>query len=213
MPEKIFLSHTSDDQDLVDRISRALEVVDVETVAYEREESRDDEEDRDAIRRLMRECTGCFVFPTEAARSSEITSSWLVAESSIAEDQNLPVIIFKENDAAYEINFPYFSALVTYDPVNLALQIQERIQDIQELDAETEAGIAGGILGGLVTGGVGGVILGAILLAAAAEEEDESGAVRCPRCEMQFGYIGESDTFQCPHCHTHMNREEDSIGE
>lgn len=209
MKGKVFVSHSSQDQDLVDRIDRALDIVDFDTLVYEWEDVPNHVEDDEEIIERMRECDACFVFPTPTVRSRKVTPAWLIAESAIARTQNIPTVIFKEAGDGYEVHFPYFHALVVYDREELVLEIQERMEALAQAGGEKAGGaVSGGLLGAAAIGTGGAALVGALLGAALAEEEDETApAVRCPRCEKAFAYWSDWPSFHCPHCHTRMNED------
>ncbi|MCF2166220.1 toll/interleukin-1 receptor domain-containing protein [Halobacterium salinarum] len=210
MPEKVFVSHSREDEDLVNRIDRALKIVDYDTLVYEWEEVGDHVEDDEEIIRKMRECSACFVFPTPTVQGRSVTPAWLIAESTIARVQNTPTVVFKEEGDDYEINFPYFHALVVYNREELALEIQERMQALSQVGGESAAGaVTGGLAAAAVVGTGGAALLGGLLGAALADEEDGTApTVRCPECNKSFAYWGTPSSFNCPHCHTPMNEDE-----
>lgn len=205
----IFISHSRDNEDLIDRIERALNHVGYNAVIFEQEDVRENESDREAIIRLMRSCMSCFVFPTPEARSSTITSSWLISESTIAQEKNIPTVIFKERTDIYGINFPYFNTLVVYDEHDLPLDLQDIAEDAAQT-SEDEGAILGGIGAGLIFG-PGGILPGVILGALLSGETEESNRVECHACGHIFTYIGKPEQFKCPHCHSSLNASRDSI--
>ncbi|MFB6236546.1 MAG: hypothetical protein ABEH81_09660 [Halopenitus sp.] len=214
MSGKAFISHSRHDEQLVDRIDRALDLVGYDTLIYEWEDIPDEEPDREVIKRKMSECDACFVFPTSTVRDQQVTPAWLIAESSIAGDQNIPTAIFKEEGDSYEINFPYFDVLVVYDSADLPLQLQEGIEELMEAQGDEAAGaIGGGILGAATIGTGGAALVGALLGAALSSGGDKAPQVQCPACEWAFTYWGDTDEFNCPHCHTPMDSNSHSIGE
>jgi hypothetical protein len=213
MKQKVFVSHSSQDENLVSKIDRALEIVDFDTVIYEWEEVPEHVEDDEEIINKMKECDACFVFPTPTVRNREVTPAWLIAESAIARTQNIPTVVFKEAGDNYEINFPYFHALVVYDREELVLEIQERMEAFAQAGGEQAAGaLAGGALAAATIGSGGAALVGALLGATLAEEEDETApTVRCPKCNKGFAYWGKWSSFNCPHCHTPMNEDQNSM--
>lgn len=214
MKKKVFISHSRRDEELVDRIDRALDLVGYDTLIYEWEDIPDEEPDRDAIKRKMSECDACFVFPTPTVRGQEVTPAWLIAESSIAGDQNIPTAVFKEEGDSYEINFPYFDILVVYDRAELPLQLQERINELMKAQGNEAAGaIGGGLLGAAAIGTGGAALVGALLGAALSSGDDTAPQVQCPACECAFTFWGDSDAFRCPHCHTAMESASHSLGD
>lgn len=214
MSRKVFISHSRRDEQLVDRIDRSLDQVGYDTLIYEWEDIPDEEPDREAIKQKMSECDACFVFPTPTVREQEVTPAWLIAESSIAGDQDIPTAIFKEQGDSYEINFPYFDILVVYDRDELPLQLQERIEELMESQGNEVAGaIGGGMLGAAAVGSGGAALVGALIGAALSSGDDTAPRVRCPACEWTFTYWGNGDEFSCPHCHTPMDSEAHAIGD
>lgn len=214
MAAKVFISHSRRDEDLVDRIDRALDMIGYETLIYEWEDIPDEEPDRDAIKAKMSECDACFVFPTPTVRQQPVTPAWLIAESSIAGDQNIPTVIFKEEGDDYEINFPYFDILAVYDRAELPLQLQERMEELMDAQGDEAGGaVAGGLLGAAAVGTGGAALVGALLGAALSQGDDTAPQVQCPACEWAFTYWGDPEQFQCPHCHTPMERETHTIGD
>lgn len=213
MPGKVFISHSRRDEALVDRIDRALDLVGYDTLIYEWEDIPDEEPDREVIKRKMSECDACFVFPTPTVRDQDVTPAWLISESSIAGDQNIPTAIFKEEGDSYEINFPYFDILVAYDRAELPLQLQERIEELMDAQGNEGAGaIGGGLLGAAAIGTGGAALVGAFLGAALSSGGETAPQVQCPACGWAFTYWGDKDEFRCPHCHTEMNSESHAIG-
>jgi hypothetical protein len=214
MSGKVFISHSRRDEELVDRIDRALDMVGYDTLVYEWESIPEEEPDREAIKQKMSECDACFVFPTPTVREQKVTPAWLIAESSIAGDQNIPTAIFKEQGDSYEINFPYFDILVAYDRAELPLQLQERIEELMNAQGNEAAGaIGGGLLGVAAVGTGGAALVGALIGAAMSSSSDTAPQVQCPACECAFTYWGDSDEFHCPHCHTEMDSTSHAIGE
>ena len=213
MQGKVFVSHSSEDEDLVNRIDRALDIVDFDTLVYEWEDVTEHVEDDEEIINKMKECDACFVFPTPTVRNRTVTPAWLIAESAIARTQNIPTVVFKEAGDDYQINFPYFHALVVYDRAELVLEIQERMNAFAQAGGEQATGaLAGGALAAATIGSGGAALVGALLGAAFANEEDETApTVRCSRCQKAFAYWGGLDSFKCPHCHTSMNENDHSI--
>lgn len=214
MSGKVFISHSRRDEELVARIDRALDIVDYDTLIYEWEEVPEEEPDREAIKQSMSECDACFVFPTPVARKQKVTPAWLIAESSIAGDQNIPTAIFKEEGDSYEVPFPYFDILVVYDRADLPIQLQERIEELMDAQGNEAAGaIGGGLLGAAAVGTGGAALAGAFIGAALSSGSDTAPQVQCPACDRAFTYWGDSDEFCCPHCHTEMDSNSHAIGE
>lgn len=205
--KEIFISHSRRNEVLVKQLTRALDNIGWNAICVELEEIMEMNNPKEYVKKRIRESDACFVFPTEDARSRRVTSSWLVSESSMAELERKPVVIFKEEKDEYGINFPYFNALYVYKSDFFSLDIQDFVQEMESLDQEKFfRTIGGGLLGGLTLGPVGaviGTILGA--LSTASEEEGEGTLVICPDCPSEFVYYGESEYFKCPMCHTHMN--------
>lgn len=203
MTTKVFVSHSKQDEELVGRIEESLDILDFDSVMYEKEEVPDFQQDEGAIIQRLKGSDACFVFPTPTVRQRKVTPAWLIAESAIARTHNIPTLIFKEEGDFYGINFPFFHALVVYKDGRLPIELQKRMKSIEgEQNPDPCSPLQRAVVS--MTQGVDAddIFIDAILTPSLSENEKDTGTpIQCNKCDKKFVYWGEGSCFNCPHCH------------
>lgn len=213
MTQKVFVSHSRRDEDLVRQIKDSLDILEFDTVVYEDEDVPDFRQDDHEIINRIRDSDFCFVFPTESVRRSEITSAWLIAESAIARAFGIPTVIFKEEGDDYGVNFPYSHGLVIYEEGRLPIEVQKQVKALVANQRTGHPAVRD-----LVSHGEGApsedVLIGAITkVSGDPEKEKVETPVQCHACEQKFVYWGLNQRFTCLHCHQELDRDDASIAD
>ena len=203
---KVFISHSSKDEELVKDINYNLRLAQIEPLIAEFEKV--ESPPYKTIDKMLEESDALFLFLTPNVMDSHHTRSWVTYELSAAHTLKKKVFVFEQLNKQVPFPVPYLTHYFLYDP-----QRKEDRRKIIEIaksqvpSVDLGAFVVGGILGAPF-GPLGSLIGGAIVASLAAQQRNRaifSQDITCPypNCGINYKLYSElydGFSWKCPTC-------------
>lgn len=212
---KVFISHSSKNTELVNRVQRALRNVSVDPLFAEFEP--DEFPPFRKIERMMRSSEAAFLLLTPEIKATEHTQNWVSYEVGLAQAFDKNLYVFEKRNRTQRFPVPYLTHYYLYDPsksteISVLEEAASEVEESRKVGSWFPGMIIGALLGapfgrrGMLAGGTAGATIGKI-----ADEGQASYTinVKCPheRCKIEFKLFAElfdGFTFNCPSCRQKM---------
>lgn len=215
---KIFISHSSKDQEIIDFFNKIFVNTKVQALYEEFEQILKKEINVQKIEFDIKQSNAVFILLSQNTEQLPHTRDWVLWESGVSSNKDIWVFIPANINTEISLIIPKLTHLVIYNRdqnwYRYIFKIIQSYDDSNLLPVSLVAGGIGAIIGGAANeedsgsgaivggsvGGLGGMILHEIL----KPKSPQGYPVKCPFCS-SFYYLHTRDLyFRCPICNHNL---------
>lgn len=204
MTQRIFISHSKEDRQLIEAISQVFVRTGLSMITEYFENLGAPAADQ--IKQDIANSKAVVVLLGPGVEKKGHTMSWVAWEVGVASQAGKDIWVLEDMNSPSSVSLPNLTDYVVWNSED-ENQLRE-LRDIMKDEFGSSQGgkalggaILGGLLGHVFTPGPAGTALGAILGASLAQQNQEKPPqIECPHCFQTFNLRTNISEFKCPTC-------------